>query len=225
MKKYLTIFLTIVICMLLVVFYSILNKESILIENFQNDNSSQTLFELTEYYKNNEDYLRFVEYSELLLFDASYSFVEIDLKNTGYEYDILGMYDSYMQEYLIGCSYAYVGDEYIEKIVKGYKNFNNYGYAITGVVDSIQEYYSIHSDVLVCIKAYDELLESASHIVTKNSLVSHKYDFVLANCDNEELIKETAALSKVYEDRKFKHMENAKKKGVGVEEYNNSIKP
>lgn len=225
MRKYLIIFLTLLTCVFLVVFDSFLNKESNLIENFQKDNNSQTLFELTEYYKKEEDYLRFVEYSELLLFDALYSFDEIDLKNTGYENDILGMYDSYMQEYLVACSYAYTGDEYIEKIIKGYKKCNNYGYAISGVVDSIQEYYTLKSDVDVCIKAYNKLIESASHIVTQRLLVSNKYDFVSVNCDNEELIKETEILLKEYVDKVSTHMKEEKKNGVSVEEYNNSIKP
>lgn len=225
MKKYLLFFFVFFICVFVVAFGIFFDKESFFVKNFNKNNNAQALFELTEYYKKEENYFKFVEYGEKLLFDKTYSFNEIDLKNTEFESNNSRKYDSYMQEYLLSCVYVYSGDEYIEKLVKSYKNFNNYGYAITGVEDSIQEYYSVHSDVEVCIKAYNRLVDSASHIVTKYLLISSKYDFVLNNCDNEKLKKETEEQLKKYEERKLKHMETAKKNGIDVVEYNNSVKP
>ena len=225
MKKKIIILSVLLLSTFLIVCICFINREANLINTFEKTNTTQTLFEVVSFYQKKENYSEIVKYSELLLFDDSYNFNEIDLRKTDYEDDVAGMYDYCMQQYFLACSHVYEGDEYIEKIISGYTKYNNYGYAISGVVDSIQEYYTINLDSDVCINAYDRLFEVASHVVTKKMLISNKYDFVSTNCENEQLIKQTEADLKEYNSKVSNHMKESKQKGVGIEEYNSTIKP
>lgn len=222
MKKIIIIIVVVITVIISALLIYNLKREEILIYSFEKSNSSQDLFNVVTFYQNKNDYKETVKYSRMLLFEPTYSVNDVNLENTEYEFDA---YDLCMEEYIIACAHVYNGEEYIEKIVEAYPKFNNYGYALSGVHDSVLEYYTITSDVDVCIKVYDSLYEKATHVVTKRELISDKLSFLSDYSKDTQLIKECESLFEKCDEDVHKNMDEAKQNGIDVVEYNNSIKP
>ena len=215
------IFLLLPLCLLLLVMFcscAQIHDEEKLIKKYEQTHSRQSIYNLFDYYIDQNNYQQVVRYGNELFAEVD-SLRGIKIWREGYEYDPDYALDSYLQDYCFACSHVYKDQEYVDALLAVLDLYTDFGYAAVGYSESIDEYYSLSKNVDVCLVLYDKLIESSDHIYIKKLYQERKVSFLKNNTDYQDDIISEEIILRQYEEEVSNDILKAKESGMSVEEY------